>query len=202
MIQDVRVAGQSIQGERAPGAIQTSYTGKRIALEVLGRFAATDKAQVAAVLNNGLDLEVLSVADGRIVLELDTAGVVDLYLAGPHTLRVRVGDALLKTTIQVGSPDEGLVPFPRIDTLTPHYESDGSLKRLEVSGLYFPRNPYFAKALIDDRAVTIESVSREDGQDRMLLRLPPELSLRAGAELSLIYATPFGSFRRSFQLAP
>lgn len=192
-IQNVLIDGQSIFGNNAPSALRGNYQGKRIRLTVQGYFGDAELADIAAVLNNGLSLQVLSVTSEQMVLELNTAFIPDLYLSGPHHLRVLVHASEIRANIRLGEPDDAQILFPQLEEITPELDSQQLLTGFRVKGQYFMRNPFFAQAKIDGQAVMIQPATRAGNADEMLILLPTPFDATPHRHHTLAYATPFGS---------
>lgn len=189
-IEDIRIAGSSIKAGSGSNQLHADFNGKVIDLEVLGEFGNVSLTTVAAVLNNGVDFVPMSASRQQLVFQLDTTAIPDLYLAGPHKMRVRAGELLLEAHITVGAPDTPLILFPELHTVT--VQADGSL---EIIGQHFMRNPFFAELRLNQSKLKIVSVSRQADHDRMVAEIDGSLVQQAH-ELS--YATPFGNTRLTF----
>lgn len=202
MIQDVFLNGQSVAGAAAPTGIQANYQGKQVTLTVRGYFGDPNVDETAAVLNNGILLEVVSTTSEQIVLKLETGLIPDLYLSGPHNLRLQIQSTELRTKIRVGEPEVPVILFPQLKTIIPIKDSAQKLVGFQVAGQYFMRNPYFSTARIDSQDVRVESVTRSGSDDLLALPVPQGFDTTPGLQHTLSYATPFGSLSLTFTLQP
>lgn len=189
-IQDVLIQGNSIQAGTGSAALQPNFDGKMLVLTISGHFGSALLRDIAAVLDNGIYFKPISISSQQLTLELDTKGIPDLYLAGPHKLRLRIGDNLLQTYILIGAPDVSLILFPEINAV--NIQGNNTL---EIIGKYFMRNPFFSELRLNQDKLNIISVSNNGNNDVLIAEIPIELSHE---EQILVYSTPFGNTRFGF----
>ncbi|MBT9544434.1 MAG: hypothetical protein IV090_03515 [Candidatus Sericytochromatia bacterium] len=189
-IQDVLIQGNSIQAGTGSAALHPNFDGKMVELIISGHFGSAQLTDVAAVLNNDIHFKPTSISPQQLTLELDTKWIPDLYLAGPHKLRLRIGANLLQIYIVIGAPDTPLILFPEINAV--NLKGDNTL---EIIGKYFMRNPFFSELRLNQDKLNIISVSNDGNNDVLIAEAPSEL---ANEEHQLIYSTPFGNTRFRF----
>src|SRR5690606_7823493 len=88
-ISDLRLPeGPSVLGKEAPGALRADYTGGTITLHAIGYFFDPQPQQVSLKLNNSLDFALTATSNYVLTFTLNTQQIPDLYLEGPHWIKL------------------------------------------------------------------------------------------------------------------
>lgn len=193
VIHDLRLPdGPSVLGNSAPGALRADYTGGQISLQAIGYFFDPLAQDVSLRLNNSLDFSLQEASNYVLHFGLDTGQIPDLYLEGPHWIRLQVGSTVIEDQLRVGAAITPAHLYPALLSAALVSSTDGQTV-LEVVGTHLMRNPRFAQARINDQVVPVLQVwpTAQQNQALMHVRLPDNFT--ASGSHDLTYSSPFGT---------
>jgi len=197
VIHDLRLPdGPSVLGNQAPGALRADYTGGQITLHAIGYFFDPLPQDVSLRLNNSLDFSLTTASNHVLTFSMSTEKIPDLYLEGPHWLKLQVGNTVLEDQLRVGAPITQVNLFPSLASAELVSAASGHTV-LQVVGSHLMLNPRFAQARIDDQVVPVLQVQLQGEQAMMQVQLPENFSAQGSHEL--IYSTSFGVAFQTFE---
>jgi len=200
VLDDLRLmGGGSVLGANAPDALIPDFAGKTIQLEALGYFFVQPGDALRLTLDNSIELELSSVSNTRLVAQLNTAYLADLYLSGPHKLVLQTPLEAQHHQIKIGPPTQTLALQAQIETVNVIRDANQTPLYLEVTGRQLMLNPNFAQLRLGGEvAIIFDSQLTPDGLVTLQAALPDPTVFAQPGNHSLQYQDPFSLAFKSF----
>lgn len=200
VLNDLRLlGGGSVLGAQAPAALTPDFAGQTLQIEALGYFFVQPGDTVRLTLDNSIALQLTTVSNTRLVAQLNTAYLADLYLSGPHKLELQTPREAQHHQIRVGSPAQPLALQAQLESVQVIRDANQTPLYLELTGRQLMLNPNFSQVRIGGEvAPVVDSQLAPDGLVTLQIVLPDPALFALPGQHSLQYQDPFSLVFKSF----
>lgn len=218
--------GESIASDSTGDAsLIPSFDGKTLSITITGNFktapkttldnmqfinepglihqsVVTNEIPIMILLNDVILWKPVEASETRIVAELDSKGLVDLYLKGSsHVISVVGGKLLAKKRIRVGEPEVKISLNPTIESIEVLLDENQQPENLLIKGKNLMSNYRFAFYQVNGKPVFGHSTNvLEDNNELMwetVVHLPTDFENNTNNEFVMV--TPFGLDIKNFE---